>query len=132
MHLKPGKSYGLGGGVNHTNMLFSQRDDIAADNHSVILLLTEASNLAPYTKAGIRSSNGIFQPLSYPKMDYNEWHHYAMTVNSNDFIFYIDGVEVNRTSNNQAGDYKDFHFNSLRLHLLFFNTFQQINITRRV
>ncbi len=43
--------------------------------------------------------------MTYPKKNYNQWHHYAITVDSNDLIFYIDGVEIDRTSNNQAGDY---------------------------
>jgi hypothetical protein len=38
-------------------------------------------------------------------MDYHQWHHYAMTVDSDIFIFYIDGVEVERTPNRQSGDY---------------------------
>ena len=38
-------------------------------------------------------------------MDHNQWHHYAMTVSTSVFIFYIDGIEVNSTTNNQLGNY---------------------------
>ena len=86
-------------------MIFSQRDDTTGDDHSNISLSTECCDDFLYAVADIRSSSGSLQRLTYPKKNYNEWHYYAMTVNSSDFIFYIDGVEVNGTSNNQAGDY---------------------------
>jgi len=95
--------YGLGGGWN-MNVVFSQRDAGVGNNKCAIILKTEETGLAQAV-AAIRSSIGSVQPLYAPKKDYNEWHHYAMTVDSTDFIFYIDGVEVNRTTNNQAGDY---------------------------
>lgn len=95
--------YGPGGGADGANRLFSQRDASVGDNHSAVVLSSE--NAIGQARAAIRSSSGSVQFLDAPKKDYNEWHHYAITVDSTDFIFYIDGVEVNRTTNNQAGDY---------------------------
>jgi len=94
--------YGPGGGVGESNFIFSQRDDPTGDNYSLIGLRADA---AGYAGAGIRSSIGSHQKLRYPRKNYHEWHHYAMTVSTTDFVFYIDGAEVNRTSNNQQGDY---------------------------
>lgn len=97
---------GLGGGRNNTNMIFSQRDDDATPaSRSIIVLATERLRDSPYAFAGIQSSAGVLQELTHPKKDYNEWHHYAMTVNTSDFILYIDGLEVSRAANNQKGDY---------------------------
>jgi hypothetical protein len=97
---------GLGGGRNNTNMIFSQRDDDATPaSRSIIVLASERLRDSPYAFAGIQSSAGVLQELTHPKKDYNEWHHYAMTVNASDFILYIDGLEVNRSPNNQMGNY---------------------------
>jgi len=95
--------YGPGGGETNTNRLFSQRDASVGNNHCAISLNSE--NAIGTARAVIRSSSGSVQFLDAPKKDYNEWHHYAMTIDSADFIFYIDGVEVNRTTNNQSGNY---------------------------
>ena len=99
--------YGLGGGRHNTNLIFQQRDDVAHQStaKSIIVLATEYTGDDPSAFAYVRSSDGSSQILTCPKKDYNEWHHYAITVDSNDLIFYIDGVEIDRTSNNQAGDY---------------------------
>lgn len=97
--------YGSGGGDETTNVIFSQRDDVIANNKSYIILATELTDNLPYAIADIRSSSGTRQRLTSAKKNYNEWHHYAMTVNSTDFILYIDGEEVARTTNNQGGDY---------------------------
>jgi hypothetical protein len=97
--------YGLGGGHDNQNRIFSQRDDSVGDNHPSIGLVTEFTDYSPYAVAVIRSSSGYAQYLRHPKKDYNEWHHYAMTVDSNDFIFYIDGAEVEKAPNIQTGDY---------------------------
>ncbi len=100
---------GLGGGENGTNAVFQQRDDDASTTaKSTIVLCTEASSSNPVAKAYIRSSGNPGpggQSLDYPKRNYNQWHHYAMTVDLNDFIFYIDGVEVDSIPNDQTGDY---------------------------
>ena len=95
--------YGEGGGVENQNIIFSQRDDDVGDNRPTIGL--HADNGLSYAAAGIRSDSGSVQVLRVPKKDYNEWHHYAMTVDAVDFIFYIDAIEVGRTSNNQSGVY---------------------------
>lgn len=97
--------YGLAGGRYNTNIIFSQRDDAGGNDRCAIALMTERTDSLPEAAVGIRSSSGSNQALLHPKKDYNQWHHYAVTVDSNDLIFYIDGVEVDRTSNNQAGDY---------------------------
>ena len=97
--------YGPGGGLVKTNSIFCQREDAMGPDHSAIHLITELKEGSPDAYAIIRSSDGPPQMLTYPKRDYNQWHHYAMTVSSSDFIFYVDGTEVNRTSNDQAGDY---------------------------
>ena len=96
--------YGPSGGITNNNPIFSQRDDTTGDSHSTIGLRTESSD-GSFSEAGIRSNTGSVQGLKHPKKNYNEWHHYAMTVDSNDFIFYIDGVEVDKTTNNQTGNY---------------------------
>jgi hypothetical protein len=95
--------YGPGGGDFTANPIFVQRDDSIGDDHVWISL--RAGGPDGGAAAGIRSSNGSTQALGYPRKDYHEWHHYAMTVSATDFVFYIDGVEVDRTSNNQQGDY---------------------------
>ena len=38
-------------------------------------------------------------------MPFNEWHHYAMTVDAEAVVFYIDGVEVGRESHSFVGDF---------------------------
>jgi hypothetical protein len=95
--------YGPGGGEKSVNCIFSQRDDTIGSNHPFILLITEFNDGYAYAK--IRSTVGSDQLLKYPKKNYYEWHHYVMTVSATDFIFYIDGIEVDRASNNQDGDY---------------------------
>jgi len=99
--------YGLGGGSANTNPIFQQRDDDArvATAKSIIVLHTEHTGDDPNAFAYVRSSSGPSQILTYPKKNYNEWHHYAITVDSDDLVFYIDGVEVDKTSNIQTGDY---------------------------
>ena len=94
--------YGEGGGIEKNNRIFSQRDNSVGDNRSGIGLHTDNGS---HAAAGIRSDSGSTQVLYAPRKPYGEWHHYAMTVDSEDFIFYIDGVEVSRTSNNQSGVY---------------------------
>lgn len=96
---------GLAGGSLNTNIIFSQRDDITGNNRCAIALLTERSYYSPCAAAGIRSSSGSVEALDHPTQDYNQWHHYAMTVGPHDFAFYIDATEVGRTPNQQAGDY---------------------------
>ncbi len=95
--------YGPSGGELSANTIFAQRDDSVGSNHSLIGLHTDSAG--GYSAAEIRSSIGSYQKLVYPKKNYHEWHHYAMTVSATDFVFYIDGTEVNRASNNQQGDY---------------------------
>jgi hypothetical protein len=97
--------YGPGGGAMEQNVIFCQRDNTGGSNHSVIFLSTEVYYNLPYASARIRSSSGPRQDLEVPMKDYNEWHHYALTVDSNDLIFYIDGVEVVRAANAQSGNY---------------------------
>lgn len=99
--------YGLGGGHMGSNVIACQRDDTRGDDHSCILLISELSEGDPRPAAYIRSTNGPYpwQDLMSDKIDYGHWHHYAMTVNLTDFIFYIDGTEVSRTTNEQLGDY---------------------------
>jgi hypothetical protein len=98
--------YGLPGGSSPVNAIFQQRDDASQAGYAQSLILLATEYPGDYATAIIRSSGGSStQRLTYPKKNYNEWHHYAMIVDSIDFTFYIDGVEVDRTSNNQAGDY---------------------------
>ncbi|MBW8036619.1 MAG: DUF1565 domain-containing protein, partial [Planctomycetes bacterium] len=93
--------YGPGGGDNADNLIFQQRD---MGLSSTISLYADKSS---YVTAVIRSDEGgtAEQSITYPMMDYDEWHYYTMTVDANNFILYIDGKEVARTSNNQTGDY---------------------------
>jgi len=98
--------FGQGGGTYHGNRIFTQRDDESGDNRCYVGLATELDwDGADCAYASIRSSSGSIQRLTVPKKDYNEWHHYGMTVDSDEFIFYIDGIDVNSTSNDQLGDY---------------------------
>jgi hypothetical protein len=76
--------YGPGGGEVNTNRLFSQRDAAVGNNHCAVSLSSENSIGA--ARAVIRSSSGSVQYLDAPKKDYNEWHHYAMTVDSRRLI----------------------------------------------
>ena len=95
-HLYPGT------GLYNANAVFHQRTDSVGDNQSAVNLITEYNGLA-YTT--IRSSNGTRQFFTYPRKEYGQWHHYAITVSSEYFVFYIDGLEVNRTENLQEGSY---------------------------
>ncbi len=94
--------FGLGGGVMNLNPIFEQKEDLAGNNRCSILLMAERDN---NVRVEIRSSIGSRQVLLYPRMNYNDWHHYTVTVDSNDLVLYINGVEVDRTANNQAGNY---------------------------
>jgi arabinan endo-1,5-alpha-L-arabinosidase len=98
---------GRGGGTDQVNQIFSQRHNSSGDNYPVISLHSEAAveQSSLYSGAAIRSDHGSAQTLIAPWQPYNEWHHYAMTVSEEYFIFYIDGQEVDRSSNNQDGDY---------------------------
>jgi hypothetical protein len=95
--------FGPGGGLDTQNTIFQQRDNSTGDNHSAIIL--GAKN--PYNQAGasIRSSNGSEQRLLVNMKDYNQWHHYAVTVDSENLILYIDGIVVSTAKNNQTGNY---------------------------
>ena len=99
--------YGPGGGTEHVNQIFSQRELARGDDHSLISLHTYATveHATPYAGAAIRSTDGTVQTLTAPVQPYNEWHHYAITVGHDYFIMYIDGVEVARAANLQSGDY---------------------------
>lgn len=97
--------YGLGGGTDQINLIFSQRDDKTGHNHSDISLTSELTPDVPYVSAGVRSSSGPGQTIWHYKKDYYEWHHYALTVDSGYIKLFIDGVEVNSTVNVQLGDY---------------------------
>lgn len=98
---------GRGGGADHVNQIFSQRHNSSGDNYPAISLHSEATveQATKYSGAAIRSSQGSAQTLIAPWQPYNEWHHYAMTVSADYIIFYIDGIEADRTQNNQTGDY---------------------------
>jgi len=83
------------------NLIFQQMDDDAME--SVIILSSESGRSAMAVTS--ISTGGEWQTLTYPKMEYGQWHHYAMTVGPDDFVFYIDGAEVAKTTNEQTGDY---------------------------
>jgi len=96
--------YGLAGGVgDHDNKIFVQRDDSTGTGHSGIGLTTMAST--GYAEASLRSSTSSTMVLKAERKPYGEWHHYAMTVDSANFRFYIDGDLVDSETNNQSGDY---------------------------
>ncbi|MHC4745260.1 MAG: LamG domain-containing protein, partial [Planctomycetota bacterium] len=92
---------GPGGGSEQTNAIFQQRNDAVADGKATILLMSEF--LSPgVTTAIVRSSanpGGDRQELNAPRMGYGEWHHYALTVGSNDIVLYIDGADVADAAN---------------------------------
>jgi len=94
---------GTGGGEEHTNTIFSQRDDTTGDNYCAIVLAAEA--ISPGSAAGIRSSNGTMQVIYDSVQYYGEWHHYAMTVSSDYFAYYVDGYLIDQIPNTQLGDY---------------------------
>ena len=96
--------HALGGGDSSQNIIFCQRDDDTGDNKCAIVLMAERE-AAGTAYAGIRSSSGSLQFLTADRKPYKQWHHYAMTVDSDYFRFYIDGVEAGVTSNNQMGNY---------------------------
>ena len=96
---------GPGGGEKTLNIIFSQRDDNVGDNRCAISLLPENSISTQMAAAGIRSSDGTVQGIYTPRKTYGQWHHYAMTVNSDYFSFYIDGEIIDTVENLQLGDY---------------------------
>lgn len=96
----------MAGGIERTNQIFNQRDDLTGDNRSCVTLVTEYPKMVPSSAATtIRSSSGTAQTLSFPKKEYGQWHHYACTLSLDYFIFYIDGMEVDRVENLQEGVY---------------------------
>jgi hypothetical protein len=95
--------YGPAGGADDKNMIFSQRDDSVGSNRSSVAMQTDDG--FSYTAVSIRSSIGSTQRLIHPMQNYYEWHHYAMTVSSDDFVLYVDGVEVDSALVNQSGNY---------------------------
>jgi hypothetical protein len=98
---------GRGGGTDQVNQIFSQRHYTSGDNYPVISLHSEAAveQSSLYSGAAIRSDHGSAQTLIASWQPYNEWHHYAMTVSNDYFIFYIDGQEMARSNNYQNGDF---------------------------
>ena len=96
---------GPGGGAEGVNAVFSQRADPAGDDNATITMVTDSYRYPNHAVVALRSSSGAAQVLTHPKKGYNQWHHYVMTVSATDFAFYVDGVEVGRTANSQAGDY---------------------------
>lgn len=98
---------GVGGGSDHVNVVFSQRDDSTGSGKSALTLATESNvlNPNPYAAAVIRSTGSASQEITSPRMPYNEWHHYAMTLSADKFIFYIDGEMVGSESNLQLGNF---------------------------
>jgi probable HAF family extracellular repeat protein len=99
------KPAALGGGASKSNVIFAQREDVDGDDKSAIVLTAELSDISPTIQALIRSSNGSAQILKVANYAYNEWHHYAITVDLDDIVLYIDGVEVIRIAANQTGNY---------------------------
>jgi hypothetical protein len=95
--------FGPAGGADHDNKIFLQRDDDVGTNHSGVGLTSMTSS--GVARASMRSSIGSTQVLETPRKPYGEWHHYAMTVDSDDFVFYVDGAEVDRALVNQSGNY---------------------------
>ena len=96
---------GPAGGLDGTNLIFAQRGDLSINNISTISLATEFTESDPYGFAFVRSSSGRHQWLLPPRMPYGQWHHYAMTVDDKDFVFYIDGVLVDQIAMNQLGNF---------------------------
>ncbi len=99
--------FGRGGGPDHVNVIFSQRDDSTGNGKCALTLATESRVLdpTPYAASVIRSSSSSAQEITSPRMPYYEWHHYAMTLSGDTFIFYIDGVVVGSESNLQTGNF---------------------------
>jgi len=95
---------GPGGGTLNVNPVFSQRDD-ATDNNRCCISLKTVGEDGINAGTSIRSSIGTGQVLLSPSKPYDQWHHYAITISSEYFIFYVDGIEANRAPNQQSGDY---------------------------
>jgi hypothetical protein len=99
--------FGQGGGPDHVNVIFSQRDDATGTGKSALTLVTESNVLStrPYAAAVLRSTGSASQEITSSREPYNEWHHYAITVNADNFIFYIDGEIVGSEPNLQWGNF---------------------------
>jgi len=100
--------YGPGGGVDAENPILQQRDDdsVVGYAESSIILYTERSIGSPDPYAGvIVRTSGVGQLLHDPMRDYGQWHHYAVTVDSTNIVYYIDGLEVDTAANEQTGNY---------------------------
>jgi fibro-slime domain-containing protein/RHS repeat-associated protein len=95
--------FGPGGGTNEDNPIFQQRD---AGLSSTIALFADKNALSRVL-AMIRSHNWgpDEQSISYTMPEHNQWHHYAMTVDANEFNLYIDDEKVAGTANLQTGNY---------------------------
>jgi hypothetical protein len=97
---------GVGNGAEHSNPIFCQRSKDTTDNQSTIYLIAPSTGDYKMRASGtIRSSQGSKQDISSQPLGFGQWHFYILTVDTDKISFYVDGKEVERTANNQKGDY---------------------------
>ena len=96
--------YGEAGGYYNQSTFFTQRDDRINGEYSAISLSTKNA-IYQCARAAIRGSGDGGQSLHYETQPYNTWHHYAITVSPTEFVFYVDGIETNGTTNEQTGSF---------------------------
>lgn len=91
-----------GAGFGDDSTLFEQRSDETANNKPAILLRPDVSGDAQW---GIRSSNGSYQSISTPRLNYGVMAHYCGVVTSSLIIFYREGNLVGQITKAQSGNY---------------------------
>ncbi|MEA3288352.1 MAG: LamG-like jellyroll fold domain-containing protein, partial [Candidatus Marinimicrobia bacterium] len=121
--------FGIGGGTDSHNSLFSQRDYSTGTNHSAILLNAENYPAGSISKWNIRSTQGNENVIGAPAPEYGAWHHYTGVVSEDSIRLYIDGILVSSGENTQSGLY-DYsiddidigrHYHSSSYHAGYFN-----------
>ena len=96
---------GTGGGLEHQNTLFAQRDYATETGAAFIILNAKNPTAGDMIRFNIRSTQGPNDIVEYPARDYAEWHHYAGVVGLDSLYLYLDGVLVSADVNRQTGDF---------------------------
>jgi|GEM_PF-3354728 len=98
------KMNGPGGGVYKQNVIFVQRENPSLPSSIAIGLW--AKNQVDESTVIIRDKKHGKSRMAVPRPAFNEWHHYALAVDTDSFYFYIDGQLVSKDYHQQIGPFK--------------------------
>lgn len=115
------KVNGPSNSMNRNNLIFQQRDD-DPEAATALSTITFEANKDDSTFASIRSSLTIIgEPFTVkcPAFEYGEWHHYAATLDEDNYLnIYLDGEFCNRGLFPENGDFKtSIHHVDLGVHI---------------